>query len=160
MKALIHSFLFLLLLQINLLPAQSLKQEKMDQLSYLIGEWVGTSTQYENGEISKQVPVFERITYDLNKSIIVIELNSPLLKLHTIVYFSEEDDTYYYNAFSERGGRRLPATFTEGHLVVQANEKRRYIFEKHGENGFREYGEKLIDGTWVKYFEDVFVNTL
>jgi hypothetical protein len=148
------------LFQIFTLSAQSLKKEKMEQLSYLIGEWVGTSTLYdEGGEISKQVPAFEKISYDLNESIIVVELNTPLLKLHTIIYFSEEDGTYYYNVFSEKGGRKLPAIFTDGHLVVQANETTRYIFEQFNEHGFREYGEKLVDGEWLKYFEDVFTNT-
>jgi len=149
----------LFLFQINLISAQSLKKEKMVQLDYMVGEWVGTSSSYKNGELINQVPAFEKISYDLNKSIIVIELNSETLKLHTIIYFDEADGTYYYNPFSENGARKLPATFTDGRFVVQANESKRFIFEKYEENGFREYGEELIDGQWVKYFEDVFTNT-
>lgn len=149
----------LFLFQINLISAQSLKKEKMEQLDYMVGEWVGTSSSYKNGELINQVPAFEKISYDLNKSIIVIELNSETLKLHTIIYFDEADGTYYYNPFSENGARKLPATFTDGRFVVQANESKRFIFEKYEENGFREYGEELIDGQWVKYFEDVFTNT-
>ncbi len=145
----------LFLFQINLISAQSLKKEKMEQLDYMVGEWVGTSSSYKNGELINQVPAFEKISYDLNKSIIVIELNSETLKLHTIIYFDEADGTYYYNPFSENGARKL----TDGRFVVQANESKRFIFEKYEENGFREYGEELIDGQWVKYFEDVFTNT-
>ena len=138
---------------------QSIKEEKMANLEYMIGEWVGTSTLYEDGEIKSQEPAFENIKYDLNKSIIVIELNSETLNLHTIIHYSERDSTYYYYAFSENGGGRLPAEFVDGHFVVNASKTKRYIFEKYGENGFREYGEKLVDGVWIKYFEDIFTNT-
>ncbi|MGD1843954.1 MAG: hypothetical protein ACFB10_01000 [Salibacteraceae bacterium] len=141
------------------LAAQSVKQEKMQNLSYLIGEWVGTSTTYKDGKVDQQVPAFEKISYDLNQSILVIELNSATLQLHTIIHYHEKDGTYYYYAFSQNGGGRLPASFVDGHLVVQASETRRYIFEATQDGGFREYGEKLIDGQWVKYFEDVFANT-
>lgn len=159
MKLLKYTYLLILLCSNYVLFAQSVKQEKMEQLNYMIGEWVGTSTVYENGEISKQVPAFEKISYDMNKSIIVIELNSELLKLHTIIYFDEKENKYAYNAFSERGGRKNYGRFSDGKLIVEPNDSKRYIFEKIGENGFREYGEKLVDGKWVKYFEDVFMNT-
>jgi len=151
--------LLFFLLPLNWLSGQSLKAEKMAALHFMIGEWVGTSTIYENGKISKQVPAFEKISYDLNNSIIVIELNSELLQLHTIIHFNEKDSTYYYYAFSENGGGKLPAKIVNERFVVQASETKRYIFERAGINGFREYGEKLINGQWVKYFEDVFTNT-
>lgn len=159
MKYLKYWYLFIFLLKIDSLVGQSLKKEKMEHLSFMVGEWIGTSSVYKNGKITQQAPAFEKISYDLNRSIIVIELNSERLKLHTIIQFNEEDDTYYYSAFYENGGRRLTATFTNGQFVVKANESKRFIFEKNGENGFREYGEELIDGKWVKYFEDNFTNT-
>jgi hypothetical protein len=138
---------------------QSLKQQKMADLSYLVGEWIGTSTQFENGQVSKQVPAFEKIFYDLDGHILVIELNSELLQLHTIIYYSEEDKTYYYNPYSVNGARRLPAMFTDGKFIVKASPSKRFIFEKYKGSGFREYGEELVDGEWVKYFEDIFVDT-
>ena len=157
----IHSISFLLafLFLAHLAVGQSTKQEKMQQLEFMVGEWVGTSTTYKDGAISKQVPAFQNIAYDLNKSIIVIQLNSPSLLLHTIVYYDEKDQTYYYYPFSERGVRQLPAEFNDGRLIVNANENTRYIFESTGENSFREYGEKRTNGEWVKFFEDSFTNT-
>lgn len=152
-------YLLIFIFHINTLFGQSLKKEKMENLSYMVGEWVGTSTLYKGGKVSQQVPAFEKISYDLNKSIIVIELNTELLQLHTIIYFSEDDDTYYYNPFSQNGARKLPASFTDGKFVVNASETKRFIFERTKDNGFREYGEELIKGKWVKYFEDVFMNT-
>ncbi len=159
MKYLKIASLFIFFLPFNGLLGQSTKTEKMASLSFMIGEWVGTSTIYENGKVSKQVPAYEKIDYDLNKSIIVIELNSELLKLHTIIRYDEKDNTYYYYAFSENGGGQLPAKFINGQFVVQASEIKRYIFKKTDDNGFMEYGEKLVNGQWIKYFEDIFINT-
>ncbi|NQX92757.1 MAG: hypothetical protein HRT74_11660 [Flavobacteriales bacterium] len=139
--------------------AQDSKQEKMAQLSYLIGEWVGTTTSYENGEITKQGPAFESIQYDLDSSILVIQLNTEFLQLHTIIYYSEKDQTYYYQPFSKNGTGTYPASFKDGMLIVQPTDSKRYIFTSTAEGGFKEYGEELIDGVWVKYFEDVFTDT-
>ena len=71
--------------------AQNLKQEKMEQLSFMIGEWVGTSKIYENGVVARQGSAYENISYDLDKSILVIELNTEFLQLHTIIYYDEKD---------------------------------------------------------------------
>lgn len=144
----------------NLAFAQSVKKEKMQQLSFLVGEWVGTSRSFDdNGNLKSEGPAFERISYDLDQHILVVELNSETLQLHTIIYYDEDDQTYYYNPFSKRGARKLPAELVDGKFVVNSSDERRFIFESHEENKFREYGEKLIDGKWVKYFEDTFGNT-
>ncbi|NER12037.1 hypothetical protein GWK08_01165 [Leptobacterium flavescens] len=128
----------------------------MEKLNFMIGNWVGTSTVYDKGEVSKQVPAYQKISYDLNKSIVVIELHSELLQLHTIIYYDEKDKTYYYNPFSERGVRKLPAEYKDGQFIVNSSDTNRFIFGRTSENGFREYGERLVDGKWVKYFEDNF----
>lgn len=156
LKVIILSLLFSFFSFAN---AQTQQQEKMKALSFMVGEWVGISTTYDGDSIKNQVPAFEEISYDLNQSILVIKLNSSLLKLHTIIHYSVKDSTYYYYAFSEKGGGRLPAQVKDGKFIVQANSTRRYIFESNGKNGFREYGEMLVNGIWIKYFEDVFVDT-
>ena len=138
--------------------SQTLKQEKMNQLNYMVGEWVGTSSSFENGVKTKEVPAYEKISYDLDKHILVIELKSESLQLHTIIYYDEQDSAYYYNPFSKRGARKLPAKFKDGQLVVSSGSDRRFIFRSPGENQFQEYGEQLVNGQWVRYFEDNFRN--
>jgi hypothetical protein len=49
----------------NAVFAQNLKQEKMEQLNFMIGEWVGTSKMYTNGVVTKQGAAYENISYDL-----------------------------------------------------------------------------------------------
>ena len=130
----------------------------MNQLGFLVGEWVGTSTSYENGKVTKQLPAFEKISFDLDKHILVVELHSVSLLLHTIIYYDEQDSTYYYVPFSKRGMRKLPAELKDGQLIVSSGDTTRFIFSCPEENHFREYGERLMDGKWVKYFEDNFQN--
>lgn len=138
--------------------AQNGKKLKMHELNFMIGDWVGTSTTYEKGDIKNQVPAYQKISYDLDSTIIVIELHSELLQLHTIIYFDENNNSYSYNPFSKSGVRRLPAELIDGKLIVNASESKRFIFMRT-ESGFLEYGENLVDGVWQKYFEDNFVNT-
>ena len=138
---------------------QSLKQEKMEQLNFMIGEWVGTSIIYENGVIARQGSAYENISYDLDKSILVIELNTEFLQLHTIINYHEKDEKYYYYRFSKEGAARYPAEYKDGQLIVWRDEKTRFFFGRTQEGGFQEYGEKLIKGEWTKIFEDTFMNT-
>ncbi|MFZ9029602.1 MAG: hypothetical protein ACO2Z9_11340 [Crocinitomicaceae bacterium] len=137
---------------------QAEKETKMKDLSFMIGDWVGTSTTYEKGEVKEQVPAFQKISFDLDSNIIVIELHSELLQLHTIIYYDEKEEQYSYNPYSRSGARQLTAELVDGRFVVNASETKRFIFGRT-EKGFREYGEKLVDGKWEKYFEDNFVST-
>ncbi len=88
--------LLCLLLLSNVLVAQSPNQEKMEQLHFLVGEWVGTSKIYENGVLTKEGAAYEHISYDLEKNILVIELNTEFLQLHTVILYDEKDQKYYY----------------------------------------------------------------
>ncbi|MCC1484469.1 TIGR02922 family protein [Winogradskyella immobilis] len=133
-----------------------MKQDKMKVLNYMVGEWIGISKSYKNGVVDKQVSAFEKIKYDLDKHIIVIDLNSESLQLHTIIYYDDEDNTYYYNPYSKSGSRRLPASFKDGKFIVAANATTRYVFTTDEEGNFKEYGERLQNGKWTKFFEDTF----
>lgn len=138
------------------LIGQDIKKEKMEALSFMVGDWVGTSKVFKDGLVEKEVPAFQKISYDLNKHIIVIELQSELLQLHTIIYYDEEKSQYVYNPYSEKGVRKYPAELRDGKFVVLASDKNRFVFSRPAENTFQEYGESLKDGKWQRYFEDNF----
>ena len=131
----------------------------MEQLNFMVGEWVGTSKVYENGIVAKQGSAYEKISYDLDKSILVIELNTEFLQLHTIIYYDEKDQKYYYSRFSKDGAARYPAQYKDGQLIVWRDDNTRFFFIGTPEGGFQEYGEQLINGEWTKIFEDTFKNT-
>lgn len=151
--------LFLFMVARGEVTAQSIEKQKMQQLNFMIGEWVGTSVSIENGIEVKSVPAYQKITYQLDSHIIVIDLHSSTLQLHTVIRYSQEDSNYIYQPFSKNGTKPLPAFLTNGKLVVESNATTRYVFGKYGENGFREYGEKQLNGEWTRYFEDTFENT-
>ena len=137
---------------------QNIKKDKMEQLDFLIGEWVGTSKVYKNGIVTKQGSAYEKISYDLDKSILVIELNTVFLQLRTIINYDEKDKKYYYHRFSKEGAARYPAEYKDGKLIVWKDEKTRFFFGRTIEGDFQEYGEQLINGKWTKIFEDTFKN--
>ncbi len=142
--------------QTTLLGQSTTKIEKMEALSFMVGDWVRTSKVYKDGQVDNEVPAFQKISYDLNKHIIVIELQSKLLQLHTIIYYDEESAQYVYNPYSERGVRKSPASLKDGKFVVAASETNRFVFSRTSKDTFQEYGKKLTDGEWTRYFEDNF----
>jgi len=141
---------------VNSLLGQSSGQENMEKLDFMIGEWVGISTTYQNDTIEKQAPAFQKISYKLNKSIITIDLQSEILQLHTVIYYDSIDGTYYYNPYYKGGKGEYAAEYKDGKLIVWPNKNKRFIFHLTPEGNFQEYGEKLENGEWVKYFEDNF----
>ena len=138
---------------------QTVRQEKMAQLSYMVGEWIGTSTSYENDTIVKQGPAFEKVSYKLDSNIITIDLHSESLQLHTVIYYDEIDQTYYYNPYYKTGVGKYRGEYKEGQFMVWFSENRRLIFRLTPEGDFQEYGEKREQGVWKKYFEDILKKT-
>lgn len=154
-----YYYLIISLLLITPVFGQNKKQQKMEQLSFMVGEWIGTSKIYKDGVVSKEGTAYQKINYDLSKNLLVIELNTEFLQLHTIIYYDTEDDTYYYYPFSKRGVSKYPALYKDKKFIVKSSEKNRFVFGRTKDGGFREYGEKLINGKWTIYFEDVFKNS-
>lgn len=135
---------------------QTIQQEKIQNLSFMIGNWEGISTSYTNDTISSQIPATTQISYKLDKTIITLDLQSESLQLHTVFYFDEKTKSYSYNPFYKSGAGKYPAEFVDGKLIVSPSATKRFIFTNTKEGDFIEYGENLVDGVWVKYFEDVF----
>lgn len=154
-----YFYLIVLIFLTSSVFAQNIKKDKMEQLSFLVGEWVGTSKIYEKGIVTRQGSAYEKIAYDLDKSILVIELNTEFLQLRTIINYDEKDQKYYYHRFSKKGAARYPAEFKDGKLIVWRDEKTRFFFGRTAEGDFQEYGEQMINGKWTKNFEDTFKNT-
>jgi hypothetical protein len=135
---------------------QTIQKEEMQKLSHFVGDWVGTSTAFKDGEIVRQIPAYEKISFKVDEHILTIDLHSEALKLHTVVHYDEGDKTYYYNPYYQQGTAKYPAQLVDGKLVVSPSETKRFIFEITEEGKFREYGETFENGKWIMYFEDVF----
>ena len=155
------NFLFfstLLLIYFNV-SAQSEEQKAMAKLSYLVGDWAGEGKSFsEEGTTANQVR--EKVRYDLNGEILVLKVRNTrdgetVLSLHTIIYYSVADQCYYYNAYTRRGTRPFKGQFEDGKFVCYFNDDYRLTFRKTKEGAFNEFGERLIEGKWVKNFEDI-----
>lgn len=135
---------------------QSIRQKQMEKLAFLVGKWEGVSSTIKKDSIIRQVSAFEEISYKVDQHILTIDLASETLKLHTVIYYDEDDQTYYYNAFYKNGAGRYLAELIDGQLIVSPNETKRFIFHLTEEGNFQEYGEIYQDGKWMRYFEDNF----
>jgi len=134
--------------------AQATSAKKMEQLSYMIGDWEGVSTSFGKTG-NKQVKAHELVQYKVNQHIITLDLVSESLTLHTVIYFDEKEQTYYYCPFYKKGAGKYKGSYEDGMFVVKFNDQKRLIFKRTPEGYFHEYGEILKDGIWKKYFEDI-----
>jgi hypothetical protein len=138
------------------LNSQTSTKNKMEQLKFMVGDWVGISTSYKNDTIESKVPAYQKISYKLDKNIITIDLLSETLQLHTIIYYDDKADKYCYNSYYKGGTGKYTGEFKDNKFVVSPSKTKRFIFHSPSEGVFQEYGEKLENGKWVKYFEDNF----
>ncbi len=150
------SKLFLILfIAASSMYSQSEEKQKMNDLSFMVGDWVGISKSFSK-KGTKTVTAHEEISYSLDKHIITIDLKSESLQLHTIIYYDSKEMTYYYCPYSKRGMGKYAGKFEEGKFIVHFNPTNRLIFKRTAKGEFQEYGEQLKDGVWTKYFEDTF----
>lgn len=133
---------------------QEAQTEKMAQLAFMVGDWEGISKSYSE-EGTKQVNAHELVQYKVDKNLITIDLDSESLKLHTVIYYDVEEQTYFYCPFYKKGAGKYKGEMENGAFRVWFSKERRLLFTKTEEGAFHEFGERLVDGKWVKYFEDI-----
>ena len=139
--------------------AQTAEQKAMKKLSFMIGDWKGTGTSYPKAE-NKPYETKATVRYDLDGELIVLRHRSMrdsknILALHTLIYYNKEDGFYYYNAYRRSGARPFQCKVNEGKLICEINGNYRLTFQRTDKGEFNEFGERLIDGKWVKNFEDI-----
>ncbi len=146
-------FTFLILVSASL-NAQE-EKEALSKLSFMTGNWKGVSISYgKNGK--QKVDVTEDVHYIMDGDLLILNVKSPWIALHTIVSYNVKEKTYYYSPFSKKGNKKgYKGTYEDGKFKVYFNENRRLTFTKTTQGEFHEYGEKLQDGKWEKYFEDI-----
>lgn len=133
--------------------AQTTEKEALSKLSFMIGDWVGTSTSYDQDGSSESISVKEKVAYQLSGNLINLIVSSEALELQTVVRYSVEDGKYYYHPFTKNSTGEFEGFMDDEKFVVKFNDTYRLTFEKT-DSGFREYGMKLKDGEWVKNFQD------
>lgn len=138
----------------NDLLAQMTERQQLAKLSFLMGDWSGTSTVY-NKDDTIQHKVQESVKYILGGDAITIDVASSAINLHTLITYSLKDECYYYEPFDRTGASKHKGFLVDNKFRVSFNPTNRLTFEKTLNGEFHEYGEALVDGKWIKYFEDV-----
>lgn len=137
-----------------LISAQE-EKEALQKLSFMIGNWQGTSTSFSNNT-QKSVTVTENVRYILDGNLITLDVKSPWIELHTVISFNKKEQSYYYHPFSKTGVKTgYKGSYKDGVFTVYFNAERRLTFTQTTIGEFQEYGEELTNGKWVKYFEDI-----
>ncbi|WP_442265689.1 hypothetical protein ACSIGC_15525 [Tenacibaculum sp. ZS6-P6] len=135
--------------------AQESEKQALQKLSFLIGDWQGTSISYGKDGV-KKVSVTENVSYLMDGNLIQLNVKSPWIALHTIVSYNLKDKNYYYYPFTKNGNKQgYKGEVVDGNFMVYFNESRRLIFTKTEKGEFHEFGERLVNGVWEKYFEDI-----
>ncbi|TCP28579.1 hypothetical protein EV195_101759 [Tenacibaculum skagerrakense] len=131
------------------------EKEALDKLSFMIGNWKGTSFSFSEKE-TKTTEVTEDVTYKMNGSLLVLDVKSSWIELHTIITYNSKEQCYYYHPFSKAGLRdKYKGNFEDNVFRVYFTKERRITFTLTKEGYFHEYGENLKNGSWEKYFEDI-----
>ncbi|TCI92679.1 hypothetical protein [Tenacibaculum sp. M341] len=138
------------------LYSQTTEKEALKKLSFIIGNWEGKSISYNDNNETKEVAVVENVQYIMDGNLISLDVKSPWIALHTIISYSTKDKKYYYYPFSKEGNKKGYEGRIEGdRFLVYFNASGRLTFTRTAKGEFHEYGEKLVDGKWKKYFEDI-----
>ena len=141
------------------LSAQTEEQKAMAKLSFMIGDWKGEGTSYPKAE-NRPYQVLSKVRYDLDGELLVLRHrstrnDSTLLALHTIMYYDKTDGFYYYNAYRRSGARPFQCQLKDDQFICEINGNYRLTFQRTENGEFNEFGQRLVDGQWVKNFEDI-----
>ena len=151
------------LLCTSIILAQSEEQKAMAKLSFMIGDWKGSGSGLPKTN-NMPYDVLTKVRYDLDGSLLVLKHRStrkavPVLSLHTLIYYNKKDQHYYYNAYRETGSRPFKCSIENQQLHCEINGNYRLTFQRTSDGAFNEFGERLVNGKWVKNFEDLLFPT-
>ncbi len=139
--------------------AQNTEKEAMAKLSFLMGNWKGESNIYQADGNKRSTEVVENVHYELDGNLLILNVKSSAIALHTIINYDLKEKQYYYTPFTKNGGNKHKGQFVDGRFIVWFSDSRRLVFERTESGLFHEYGENFKDGKWSKYFEDTLYPT-
>jgi len=154
-----HRYILANLLVIICLQYSSAQEkEALAKLSFMTGDWKGVSTSF-NGDTKKEVEVTEKAYYIMDGDLLILDVKSPNIELHTVISYSVKEKTYYYHPFSKKGRSSAKGIYKNNMFIVNFSSTKRLIFKRNKSGAFQEYGENLVNGKWEKYFEDILYST-
>jgi len=160
MKILINKSLIILSLMYSSLTISQEQPNPIEALEFLTGHWEGPGVSYLEDGKTQDFHDIENVRFDLDANLLLINakglIDGELLyQLHTVIYYDHEAGHYFYTPFR---GKKKPVPSKcqlkkQQFKCMNINNDARLTFQRLPDGGWNEYGEKLIDGQWQKYFE-------
>jgi len=156
-KALLYIFVFLFGLPAQSF-AQSVEQNAMSKLSFLVGNWSGEGISYNDGNESTYYDS-EFVRYDLDGQLLLINAKGSVegktrYELHTVIHFDAKSGKYIYSPYTAKGTRPFTCQLLNKQLLCYSQKKEfRLVFQRLTNGLWNEYGERKVDGKWQKTFE-------
>ncbi len=138
---------------------ETVQQAKIRELGFLVGSWSGEGKSFdETGDHSSYFDT-EDVWFDVQESVLVIQAkgyrnNEQFYGIHTVIYYDEEAQHYWYNPYTAKGARAFSCDLDSKVFVCFTPDKTFKLTFRRTESGqWNEFGERLIDREWKKTFE-------
>ena len=144
---------------------ESVQQSRIRALSFLVGSWAGEGKSYDdNGNTSSYFDT-ENVWFDVDDSLLIIQANGfrdekPFYGIHTVVYYDESAEHYWYNPYTAKGARAFSCNLVDKVFLCYTEDKTfRLTFRRTDSGQWNEFGERFVDGLWKKTFETILNKT-
>ena len=139
-------------------------QAAISKLDFLVGNWAGPGTSYGADGTQTQYHDTEFVRFDLDKNLLLINARgegpdgATTYSLHTVIHYNTETQKYIYTPYS---GKRTPRSFDctlndrAQFICLIPDQSYRLTFQRLPDGRWNEFGERLIEGAWVKNFETI-----
>jgi hypothetical protein len=161
MKLFMWIFILSLLMNSSLSMAEeeTLHQDKIKALSFLVGSWAGEGRSYADDGSNSSYFDTEDVWFDVENSLLIIQAkgfrdNKQFYGIHTVIYYDEAQGHYWYNPYTAKGARAFSCDLGNKVFLCHTPDKTfRLTFRRTESGQWNEFGEKLVDGHWQKTFE-------
>ena len=137
----------------------SVQQTEMAKLDFLVGHWAGEGKSYDGDGESSTYYDTEDVWFDVQGGVLVIQARGfkegeQFYGIHTLIYYDEEAKHYWYNPYTDKGARRFACELKDKQFVCFTEDKSfRLTFRRTSTGQWNEFGERLVNGQWIKTFE-------
>ena len=139
-------------------------QSAMSKLTFLVGNWAGPGISYLADGTQTKYHDTEFVRFDLDKNLLLINARgegpdgATTYSLHTVIHYNTETQKYIYTPYS---GKSTPRSFDcilndrAQFICLIPDQSYRLTFQRLPDGRWNEFGERLIEGAWVKNFETI-----
>lgn len=145
---------------------QTQEQKAISALEFLTGNWSGPGQSIDNeGNVSEYHDT-EFVRFDLDRNILLINARGErdgqtVYQLHTVIYFDSKKQHYFYTPYRGVEPRSFACNLVDRQFICFNDDRDfRLTFQRLEDGRWNEFGERLVEGAWVKTFETKLTETV